>query len=109
MISNRNWLTTEETAKYLGVTPAYVRELLNRGQYDSSIKLKGTKCGKEWRIDRNSVNDYLGISIDENNYKKDLYIKELEGKVQLYKTKLQAFEALAITLQGLIGNDMNRV
>lgn len=109
MTSNRNWLTTDETADYLGVTPAYVRELLNRGQCDSSIKLKGTKCGKEWRIDRKSVNDYLGISIDENNYKKDLYIKELEGKVQLYKTKLQAFEALAVTLQGLIGNDVNRI
>lgn len=104
MTSNRNWLTTDEAAEYLGVTSAYVRELLNRAQYDSSIKLKGTKCGKEWRIDRKSVNDYLGISIDENNYKKDLYIKELEGKVELYKTKLQAFEALAVTLKGLLGN-----
>ena len=109
MTSNRNWLTTDEAANYLDVTPAYVRELLNRGQYDSSIKLKGTKCGKEWRIDRKSVNDYLGIEIDENNYKKDLYIKELEGKVELYKTKLKAFEALAVTLQGLICNDVNRV
>lgn len=109
MTSNRNWLTTDEAAEYLGVTSAYVRELLNRGQYDSSIKIRGTKCGKEWRIDRKSVNDYLGISIDENNYKKDLYIKELEGKVELYKTKLQAFEALAVTLQGLLGNDVNRV
>ena len=108
MKRDRNWLTTDETAEYLGVTPAYVRELLNRSQYDSSIKLKGTKCGKEWRIDRNSVNDYLGISIDENNYKKDLYIKELEGKVELYKTKLKAFEALAVTLQGLLGNDVKR-
>lgn len=104
MTSNRNWLTTDETADHLGVTPSYVRELLNRGQYDSSIKLKGTKCGKEWRIDRKSVNDYLGIEIDENNYKKDLYIKELEGKVKLYETKLQAFEVLAVTLQGLVGN-----
>lgn len=109
MTSDKNWLTTDETAKYLGVTPAYVRELLNRGQYDNTIKLKGTKCGKEWRIDRKSVNDYLGIAIDETNYKKDLYIKELEGKVELYKTKLQAFEALAVTLQGLLGNDVNRV
>lgn len=109
MTSNRNWLTTDETADYLGVTPAYVRELLNRAQYDNSIKLKGTKCGKEWRIDRKSVNDYLGIEIDENNYKKDLYIKELEGKVKLYETKLQAFEVLAVTLQGLLGNNVDRV
>lgn len=104
MSKNRCWLTTEEVAECTGHTSAYVRELLNRAQYDSSIKLKGTKCGKEWRIDSKSVNDYLGISIDENNYKKDLYIKELEGKVKLYETKLQAFETLAVTLQGLVGN-----
>ena len=81
MTSNRNWLTTDETADYLGVTPAYVRELLNRGQYDSSIKLKGTKCGKEWRIDRKSVNDYLGIEIDENNY----ILKNLREKLNYIK------------------------
>lgn len=104
MSKNRSWLTTEEVAERTGHTSAYIRELLNRAQYDSSIKLKGTKCGKEWRIDSKSVNDYLGISIDENNYKKDLYIKELEGKVKLYETKLQAFETLAVTLQGLVGN-----
>ena len=34
-----------------------------------------------------------GIEIDENDYKKDLYIKELEGKVELYKTKLKIIEA----------------
>ena len=63
MTSNRNWLTTDEAANYLGVTPAYVRELLNRGQYDSSIKLKGTKCGKEWRIDRKSAVSYTHLDV----------------------------------------------
>lgn len=109
MAKERQWVTTEEAAELLGVTTSYVRELLNRAQYDSTIRLKGTKCGKEWRIDRKSVNDYLGISIDENDYKKDLYIKELEGRVNAYEIKIKAFEALALTLQGLLGNGIGRI
>ena len=103
MIKERAWLTTEEAAKKTGHTPAFIREILNRAQYDKSIKLRGTKCGKEWRIDEKSVNEYLGITVDEEGYKKDLYIKELEGKVKAYEIKLNAFEALAMTLQNLIG------
>ena len=82
MTKERDWLTTEEAAERTGHSPAYIREILNRAQYDKSIKLRGTKCGKEWRIDEKSVNEYLGIDINEKDYKKDLYIKELEGKVK---------------------------
>lgn len=99
----QGWSTVKEAAEKIGVTEAYVREILNKGQYDKSIKLKGTKIGKEWRVVSQSINDFLGINVDEESYKKDLYIKELEGKVKAYEIKIQAFEALAITLQGLIG------
>lgn len=103
MAKERDWLTTEEAAERTGHSPAYIREILNRAQYDKSIKLRGTKCGKEWRIDEKSVNEYLGIDINDKDYKKDLYIKELEGKVKAYEVKIKAYETLAITLQGLIG------
>ncbi len=103
MSKDREWLTTEEVAERTGHTSAYIREILNRAQYDSSIKLKGTKCGKEWRIASKSVDEYLGLEVSKENYKKDLYIKELEGKVKAYEVKIQAFETLAITLQGLLG------
>ncbi|MBU5454537.1 MAG: helix-turn-helix domain-containing protein [Clostridiales bacterium] len=103
MIKEKEWSTTEEAAERLGVSPAYVREILNRAQYDKNIRLKGVKVGKEWRVLNKSINDYLGIEVSEEDYKKDLYIKELEGKVRAYEIKLNAFEALAITLQNLLG------
>jgi len=103
MIKNRDWLTTDEVAERTGHSAAYIREILNRAQYDKSIKLRGTKCGKEWRIDAKSVDEYLGIEVSEEDYKKDLYIKELEGKVKAYEIKIQAFESLATTLQSLVG------
>jgi hypothetical protein len=104
MVKEKEWLTTEEVAEKTGHNAAYIRELLNRAQYDKRIKLRGNKCGKEWRINAKSVDEYLGISIDEKDYKKDLYIKELEGKVRAYEIKISAFETLATTLQGLIAS-----
>jgi len=103
VIKQKEWLTTDEAAEKTGHTSAFIRELLNRAQYDKTIKLRGRKCGKEWRIDAKSVNEYLGIEVSEEDHKKDLYIKELEGKVRAYEIKLNAFEALAITLQNLLG------
>lgn len=102
----REWTTVKEAAEKIGVTEAYVREILNRAQYDKSIKLKGTKVGKEWKVSYKSINDFLGINIDEESYKKDLYIKELEGKVKAYEIKIQAFETVATSLQGLIGGEI---
>lgn len=99
----RLYATVKEVAEKLGVTEAYVRELLNRTQYDKSIKLKGTKVGKEWRIDPKSINEYLGIDIDEESYKKDLYIKELEGKVRSLETQILAFKSVASSLNNIIG------
>lgn len=103
MVKEKQWSTTEEAAERIGVSSGYVRELLNRAQYDKTIKLKGTKCGKEWRVLNKSIDEFLGIEVSKEDYKKDLYIKELEGKVKAYEIKLNAFEALAITLQGLLG------
>lgn len=98
----QGWSTVKEAAEKLGVTPEYVREILNRSQHDKSIKLKGTKIGKEWRVNSQSINDFLGINVDEESYKKDLYIKELEGKVKNLETKIQAFTQVASSLNNII-------
>lgn len=98
----RSYATVKEASEKLGVTEAYVREILNRAQYDKSIKLEGTKVGKEWRINPKSINEYLGIDIDEKDYKKDLYIKELEGKVRTLETQIQAFKQVASSLNNII-------
>lgn len=99
----KEYATVKEAAKRLGVSECFTRELLNRAQIDKSIKLRGTKVGKEWRLDPKSIDEYLGIERSEEDYKKDLRIKELEGQVKAYEVKIRAFETLAITLQGLIG------
>jgi hypothetical protein len=95
--------TVPEAAQQLGVTNEYVRELLNRAQIDKSIKLKGTKIGKEWRIIPKSINDFLGIDRDEESYKKDLEIAELRGKIKSYEMQLQAFKSVANSLNNIIG------
>ncbi|MDU4479721.1 helix-turn-helix domain-containing protein [Clostridium sp.] len=102
-MANKIYSTVHEVAEKLGVTEAYVRELLNRGKIDKTIKLRGTKIGKEWRIDSKSINEYLGIEIDEKEYKKDLYIKELEGKVKALEIKIKSFKTVADSLNQIIG------
>ena len=99
----QGWSTVKETAEKVGVTEAYVREILNRAQHDKSIKLKGTKIGKEWKVSYKSINEFLGINVDEESYKKDLYIKELEGKVKTYQMQLEAFKQVAGSLNNIIG------
>lgn len=99
----KQYKTVPEAAQQLGVTNEYVRELLNRAQYDKSIKLRGTKIGKEWRIDPKSINDFLGIDRDEESYKKDLEIAELKGKIKSLETQIQAFRSVASSLNNIIG------
>lgn len=100
--SSKDWSTVNEAAEKTGHTPAYIRELLIKAQYDNSIKLKGVKCGKEWRINSKSINEYLGIDIDEESYKKDLEIAELKGKLKSYEMQLQAFKSVASSLNNII-------
>ena len=52
---NENKKLYSTVAEMTGLSQAYIRELLNRGKIDKSIKIKGTKAGKEWRIDTQSV------------------------------------------------------
>jgi excisionase family DNA binding protein len=99
----KGWSTVKEAAEKIGVTEAYIREILNRGQCDKSIKLKGTKIGKEWRVNYQSINDFLGINVDEESYKKDLEIAELRGKIKSYEIQLQAFKSVASSLNNIIG------
>jgi hypothetical protein len=101
--NSKAWSTVKEASGRTGFTPEYIREILNRGQCDKSIKLKGTKIGKEWRVNSKSINDFLGINVDEESYKKDLEIAELKGKIKSYEMQLQAFKSVASSLNNIIG------
>lgn len=92
----KEYATVKEAAKRLGVSECFTRELLNRALIDKSIKLRGTKCGKEWRINLKSIDEYLGIERSEEDYKKDLRIKELKGQIKTYEVKVKAFETFVI-------------
>lgn len=75
----KQWLTAEEVAKRLGISVQTVREKCITGEF------KANKVGKEWRILPQEVNRILGISMDNEEYQKELYIKSLEGEVKHYK------------------------
>lgn len=85
--------TVAEAAKIMGVSDAYVRELLNRAKIDSTIKLKGKKIGKSWRICTKSISEYLGIEVNTDD-EKNRYIKELEVKIKTYEEKLRFIESI---------------
>lgn len=48
----KEWITTQEAAQILGVTPHHITYLLRTG------KLKGKKFVRDWMVDRNSVEEY---------------------------------------------------
>ena len=79
-------LKIEEVANRIGATVPYARELCRRGE------IKAKKVGKEWSIDSKSVDEYLGITTSEEELKREIYIKELEGKVKHYEFILGAIK-----------------
>lgn len=52
-LSYMELLTVEETAKYLKMSPQVIRRWLREK------KLPGVKIGKEWRIDKQAIDDML--------------------------------------------------
>ena len=76
---------------------SYINNLIRQG------KIKAIKSGKEYLIHLNEVNKYLGIETDEEIYKKELYIKELEGKLKAYEIQFSTVKNLVGTLESLVG------
>lgn len=87
---DKKYITTEEAALRLGVSKQYVREMLR------CSKLRGKKLGKEWRIDPESVNEFLGITKVDST--KDQRIYELEHKINEYRLKCETMTGLLRTM-----------
>lgn len=87
-IEKRDWVIGTEFAEATGTTPGYVGEEIRAGN------IKATKCGKTWRIPKTEINRKLGIEINEDSYKKELYIKDLESKIKEYEVKFNTMENL---------------
>lgn len=89
------FLDSKQTADLLGVTPAYVRELINRGE------LRAKKVGNSFRIPKDEVNKILGIS-EKEEQSKDLLIAELKNKVAHLEMKLSMVANLLNTINSSI-------
>ena len=72
-------LDVEEAAKIANLTINHVRDLLRQG------RIKATKAGRQWRIAKTDLDDFLGIKTDLKSFKREIYIKELESKVKHYE------------------------
>lgn len=99
---NNTYLKVSEVAERIGVTEAYVRELLNRAKTDSSMKLKGVKVGKEWRILSSCVDEYLGVNKSNQEQERELYIKELEFKIEQYEIKIKSVVGMMNSITQII-------
>ena len=89
-------LTIKETAERLRFTEAHVRKLLREK------KIKGKKAGRMWLVPLDEVNKFLGIESDAKTKEKDVYIKDLENKVESYEAKFTLFESLVAVLEDTI-------
>ncbi|WP_346894042.1 helix-turn-helix domain-containing protein [Clostridium sp. UBA871] len=96
MAKPRELLKTDEVAAELGKPRTFITNQIRQG------KLKAVKTGKEYLVSREDLNSYLGIETNEEGYKKDLYIKELEGKLKAYEVQFNTVKGLIGTLGNLI-------
>ncbi len=75
-------LDVESAAKIANLTQDHLRDLLRLG------RVKGIKTGRQWKIAREDLNNYLGIKTDIKSFEREIYIKELENENKELKLKL---------------------
>lgn len=99
----KEWLNCEEASLKLGISIGHTRELCNIGQTgDKKNGIIAKKVGKSWRIPLTEINRLLGIEHNEENYKKELYIKELEARVMIYENQFKMVKNLVGSLEQLV-------
>jgi hypothetical protein len=82
--------------------PEFSEQKINFAIREGTLKAK--RIGTKNYFTRSAWNEYLGIPSNDESIKKDLRIKELEGQLKAYEIKIRAFETLATSLKGLIGD-----
>ncbi|AQW22407.1 helix-turn-helix domain-containing protein [Clostridium perfringens] len=97
-----NILKIEEVSKRIGATAQYTRELCRKGI------IKAKKVGKEWSVDSKEVDKYLGITTNEEELKKEIYIKELESKVKHYEFVLGAIQGNITNIELMLTNGVRK-
>ncbi|MGL5440833.1 MAG: helix-turn-helix domain-containing protein [Filifactoraceae bacterium] len=91
------YVTVDEISKRLGVSKQTVREKL------ITKEIQGRKIGREWRILEKDLNLFLGVK-NEEEYKSNIYIQQLEKENELLKMKIESLGAIVNSMNALIAN-----
>lgn len=67
-------------------------------------KLKAVKSGKEYIVTLNEIHKYLGIETTSEGMERELYIKELEGKLKNYEVQIGALKNCISMMQNVIAS-----
>ncbi len=67
-------------------------------------KLKAVKSGKEYIVTIDAINNYLGIETTSQGMERELYIKELEGKLKNYEIQIGALKNCISMMQNVIAS-----
>lgn len=67
-------------------------------------KLKAVKTGKEYIVTLNEIHKYLGIETTSEGMERELYIKELEGKLKNYEVQIGALKNCILMMQNVIAS-----
>lgn len=94
----KEMLNVKEASEIANVTIGHFRELIRLK------KINAIKVGKEWRVSREELNNYLGVKTDIKSFERELYIKELEAENMQLKLKLNLAQTNISNILSLIGN-----
>ena len=86
-----------EVAEMINKPATTVRNEIRTG------KIKATKSGTEYLIQKSEVDRYLGIETNDQSLRKDLEIAELKGKLKSYEMQLQAVKGIVGSLGNIMG------
>lgn len=89
-------LTTDQVAQIIDNSRQYVQAEIRKGT------LKAKKYGKSYKVTREDLNAYMGITNDKEEYEKDLYIAKLESKVKHYEFIINTFRGNVINLESVL-------
>jgi excisionase family DNA binding protein len=89
-------LTTDQVAQIIDNTRQYVQAEIRKGS------LKAKRYGKYYKVTREDLNAYMGISNNKEEFERDLYIAKLEAKVKHYEFIINTFKGSINNLEQVL-------
>ena len=89
-------LRLKEVSEKYNINPNRLTLAIRQG------KLKAVKTGKEYVVTLKEIHRYLGIETTSESMERELYIKELEGKIKNYEIQIGALKNCISMMQNVI-------